>query len=1381
MKKNWKMNILITLIGMTISVGGRWFCLQNGGLPLYLHYIGIMIASYYGGIVSGIITVASATFFGVASGVCVKNISLAREISFVIPMLFTAWLFGRSARNGKALESVYKAISMYSLVAVVRGVVMIAVNGFFYEGYTGLEMCDVSIAYMDFIHIGTFFKYTLPSLIAACLDSFVTIIVVFCIVRIVKVIGSLRKKMRSADTAVCLLLGVIAASLFCFPLEAQAASGDNFVQRIYSSSDGLLGGAANAIAQTEDGCIWVATYGGLYKFNGTEFVMVRDIPAARSCSALYVDNEDNLWIATNGTGLVVRTKDERIFELTDEDGLPSNAIRSIMQVGEETYYVGTVNEMVVIHFDGSVLQLVDTIPDVLYAKNQTITPEGAVLATTNAGEVFLIQDGKVCDVFSSEEVINGTWVVSGSEVYLAGANANLYRANVQNGTFVIKETRHIEGIDSLKNILVSQDQIMYLAGNNGVGYIDKNEVFHLVNSGDFNSSIDKIMEDYQANIWFTSYRCGLLELSPSSFSNLFDICNVEKKGTNTVKLWNGHLYVGADDGLYILDEERSCSVESPYTELFQGKYVRALNVDSQNNLWVATDTEGFYEIVSEDEIYNYSPENGLPSKRARCTIELSDGSIAASTYSGISFIRNHEIVSTLKNNEEMKPAYALCLLAVDEHTIFAGTNGDGICIIKDGQVETYITHQDGLPSGVILNMYKDISGDGYFVLSGSGLCYMYPDYSIREFEEFPFYNNTDLFQTTKNDVVVLSTAGIYIVNYDELMSFGPMNVHHLDEKMGLPGSVASNARNYMTDDDILYFAGNTGIYKLDCGDYALDVDSYKINMKSVLLDKTKSDATVCREIFVPAGTKKVTLALELYNYTTTDPYIRFYLTGVDDEPSMVLASELQEISYFDIPSGIHYFVVEVLDSADQTSVLESYTYIVEKSKEAYEATAFITFFRLGVALVALTLVWIVTNIPLTIMHNRTENELSKKEVERKTTEKMLDKMIKTLASSIDAKDEYTHGHSERVAKYALKLAQAMGMSSQECKEVFYAGLLHDVGKIAIPDQIINKPGKLTDEEFAVIKSHPGRGSQILSQVEDMPYLSVGAKYHHEKYDGFGYPCRAKGEEIPLLARIIAVADSYDAMTSKRSYRDILKQSIVKQEIWKGIGTQFDPVIAKHMIALIDADVNYDMREKDDEKYETINEIQTNEFWEDYNAISKISEEKVMSAPDIKYFGEFICTTDQWTKPVRITEIAAEETKVKFISKTDEDAEYIWNVPSLFLYTSDDGEPVGVNYRELAVFRCAGYSWKVGDTVSEEDNLIRKEAFVDWKNWLSKNKEGLEYRIAVQREKNVISLLIENELIDLTGKVELPGDYKAPLYVSVSGEKCIIADIRVTTD
>ena len=141
------------------------------------------------------------------------------------------------------------------------------------------------------------------------------------------------------------------------------------------------------------------------------------------------------------------------------------------------------------------------------------------------------------------------------------------------------------------------------------------------------------------------------------------------------------------------------------------------------------------------------------------------------------------------------------------------------------------------------------------------------------------------------------------------------------------------------------------------------------------------------------------------------------------------------------------------------------------------------------------------------------------------------------------------------------------------------GLLHDVGKIGIPEAIINKPGKLTDEEFEKIKTHPALGAGILKNITEFPKLAVGARWHHERYDGKGYPDGIAGEDIPTEARIIAVADAYDAMSSRRSYRDVLKQDFIRGEILKGKGTQFDPAFADIMLALIDADADYQMREK----------------------------------------------------------------------------------------------------------------------------------------------------------------------------------------------------------
>ena len=203
------------------------------------------------------------------------------------------------------------------------------------------------------------------------------------------------------------------------------------------------------------------------------------------------------------------------------------------------------------------------------------------------------------------------------------------------------------------------------------------------------------------------------------------------------------------------------------------------------------------------------------------------------------------------------------------------------------------------------------------------------------------------------------------------------------------------------------------------------------------------------------------------------------------------------------------------------------------------------------------------------------------EVERKTreNESLSLHVVQTLAEAIDAKDKYTNGHSGRVAAYAREIARRYGYTQAQQDEIFMMGLLHDVGKIGVPDAVINKPTKLTDEEFAHIRSHPVMGATILGKITEMPKLSIGARWHHERYDGRGYPDGLQGDAILEEARIIAIADAYDAMTSRRSYRDVLSQDKVRQEIIKGAGSQFDPVFAEIMLKMIDDDPDYLMREQ----------------------------------------------------------------------------------------------------------------------------------------------------------------------------------------------------------
>ncbi len=238
------------------------------------------------------------------------------------------------------------------------------------------------------------------------------------------------------------------------------------------------------------------------------------------------------------------------------------------------------------------------------------------------------------------------------------------------------------------------------------------------------------------------------------------------------------------------------------------------------------------------------------------------------------------------------------------------------------------------------------------------------------------------------------------------------------------------------------------------------------------------------------------------------------------------------------------------------------------------AAAVVQVFAYGLSLTNMTMVIVVIIFfvyALNDLHNKAEQaqihevEFYKKAQQREQA--LFEQTTEALANAIDAKDKYTRGHSARVAALSRQIAEAAGLSGEECSRIYFAALLHDVGKIGIRYEVINKTGRLTDEEFEQIKTHPVLGYQILSSIRQSPYLSEGAHYHHERYDGKGYPDGLAGEEIPRIARIIAVADAYDAMTSNRSYRNSLPPEKVRGEIVRGMGTQFDPRYAEIMLRI----------------------------------------------------------------------------------------------------------------------------------------------------------------------------------------------------------------------
>ena len=191
-------------------------------------------------------------------------------------------------------------------------------------------------------------------------------------------------------------------------------------------------------------------------------------------------------------------------------------------------------------------------------------------------------------------------------------------------------------------------------------------------------------------------------------------------------------------------------------------------------------------------------------------------------------------------------------------------------------------------------------------------------------------------------------------------------------------------------------------------------------------------------------------------------------------------------------------------------------------------------------------------------------------------------MVQTLRYTVEAKDTYTRGHSDRVSEYSVLIGEKLGLPEDQIKTLRIGGLFHDIGKIGIPDSILLKPDKLSDDEYSQIKNHPSIGAHILGSAEIFKDIIPIVKHHHERYDGNGYPSRLKGEEIPYIARIAAVADTFDAMTSRRSYRGPIDIEHVKEEIKRCEGTQFDPQIAEVFLDILNND--YDKIKDIQEKY-----------------------------------------------------------------------------------------------------------------------------------------------------------------------------------------------------
>ncbi len=1140
--------------------------------PLWLDSFGTVLCAYAGGPVCGaIVGVSSNLIYGTMY-----------EMSFIYALTGAALgvIVGIGAKRGQ-FKTLFGTMSVAAVSAIAATVISVPLNIIFYGGNTGNLWGDGVIGYLRELGAPLVLCQVLGQFYLDFMDKVLTMVLFFLALLIQRVIRGGGKKDEAEEegpkpeklaAAILLALALCAGSFQLPAARADNALADrvdynDYVQTIYASHNGLPCGEANDIAQTNDGILWIGTYAGLYRYNGREFRWMDDYESVRNVNCLFVDEEGRLWIGTNDNGLSICINEEISKVLDQSKGLPSNSVRAIVQSSDGYYYVGTTGSMQVLTLSNG-LKRVNTLWEINYCDKVAVDDNGHVAAVTSDGRLFLLQKGQILSSIrlpDGEELFNSV-CFDADGILLAGTSTNhLYVFDITGDRFNLAVIRECPGLKNINDLYYLDNGELFIAADNGVGYITREDEFEPINTNDFNNSIDNMLIDYQGNLWFTSSRLGLLRMAPSSFKDVYSTVGMDNRVVNAVEKWQGVYYFGTDKGLDAADESCKVRVANALTERLDGVRIRCLRVDSHDHLWICTYGSGLLEVAPDGTEYLYNSDSGSFGNRARVVTELSDGTIMAGGDTGISFIRDHEIVDTIGYADGLINSMILTATELSDGRILAGTDGDGIAVLENRKVAKMITREDGLSSEVILRTVKDTKTEGVFIVTSNGLCYMDEEGEIRTLDNFPYFNNYDVYAKDRNTLFVMSSAGIYVVDRDELLS-GREGISYelLDAKSGLNSALTANSWNYCDEYGDLFLPCDKGVFIIDTARYIAGTSSYRMSVSTVRLDGQLQRVARGTPIEIGRGVSKLEMYPEVINYTIQDPFVGYWLEGFDGGWTILPQSALSTITYTNLPSGKYTFHLAVFDN-DQENILGEREYALEKEREIHDNQWFVIYMVLVPMLAVAWFTWYFarTRVQRMLDIQRRELAIAKQQIQ------MGNETIIAIAKAVDAKDERTSQHSQRVSQYSVLIAKELGFSEQECENLRKTALMHDIGKIGIPDNILNKPARLTDEEYAVMKSHVTRGAEILKDFTLLDHVVEGARFHHERYDGKGYPDGLKGEEIPLYGRIIGVADAFDAMTANRVYRKQMDFGYVLNEMRKGRGTQFDPQIVDILLKLID--------------------------------------------------------------------------------------------------------------------------------------------------------------------------------------------------------------------
>ena len=977
-----------------------------------------------------------------------------------------------------------------------------------------------------------------------------------------------------------LLFSLLLVTTLAETIPSESSSTKSFMSDKTEVAVNLEVSGAEAICQTADGYVWIAQYSGLTRYDSTEYVTYKsftenntkyDIINVRALAA----DGNTLYVATNKNLFVY--KDYEFSYINVEAGL----IRDIaLDKENELLYISSVDQGATLYNiktglanklpgleSGSVNDIaLDTVRNSYYYQ----TDSGVF--NSFGSEIYLYP--RVLDIYSYGEIL-----------YIGNDDGLIKRYDMSSKVFLEDLSVH----DQINKMLYSEDDntLFVACENNGLYCVNFSyDEPYIASAGELenkNQLID-LMIDYQGNLWLTSHFAGSSGVSLITKNALLDLLYDDviwqevaeiDRGVLAIERYQDIQYIVSSKSIYLYDLKAGKIVNDNVIMTAINNYAIEKGI-SYSPKDIEIFKEKIYFAITGIGLVEYNPSNDnlviydaeYIADHISKVVEVPDISIVAAmrclrsfdNYLAIGYTRGvAKFDGTNFSAMGTGPTSVLYLSKSNEGKLLFNRSAGIFEIDDDFTTYTQIPTIEGVEGNVLkflvdnnkiyynLNsrLFKAELVNGEYIQSE--IIVPHVQGSIVEISKISYHSmNGEL----KYKYVIASQTQIYIV--DNLDTETLNDYEFYDSTNGLKTIAANTSGYYDVADQKYYFQSTNGIFVYDFNEERSLSIPVKIDAHSIVLDGVEHYGN---NINISQDTYRITINLSIFGFKPHKGYSVYYkLEGIDKDYHL-MGGDDYSINFTNLAGGKYKFRAYVLDEYGQKSNEITITLVKEKKIIEY------AWFWIIIALLALS---IVVGIAFFIIQLRTRSALRKQlEYKHITLES-----IQAIARTIDAKDEYTNGHSTRVGYYSRIIAENLGMSKDELDNMYYIALLHDIGKIAIPDKILNKPGKLTDEEFVIMKSHTLRGAKILKGISTIPHIIEGAKSHHERWDGRGYPEGLKGEEIPYVARIICCADCIDAMATRRVYKEPIPIEEIAKEFERCSGTNFDPDIAKVVINMI---------------------------------------------------------------------------------------------------------------------------------------------------------------------------------------------------------------------